>query len=555
VKKKDHAVFMLVMAALLCVLCSCGKELAGGSSDSGNARVAAVVYTKDGGRAAGASVIVCSGNYLSGIQNDSTQANGASIRKTMTDDSGRFSIDSVDSGDYFIEVNDRVSSAALSEVIVPLHPNRLITYVDTVRPFAGIAGNSGRSNAPSEERSLLAYGIDRRVPIDSAGNFSLVNLPAGTFRFRIVSSDAAVGPVDIDGMALTSGKTLSVPFMEWRHRVRMLLNTAASGADVKGDVRGFPVLVRLTNANFPFGEASAGGTDCRFTKSDGAPLPFEIEQWDVLKGQAAVWVKTDTIFGNDDAQYLDLYWGNPRAALLSNGKAVFDTADGFQGVWHLSETVLDSAKDATSNCFNGTSQGMDAGAVAGGMVGAARSFNGVSTGISIPNSASGKLNFSEDDYYSVSAWVYCDFLDSISQVVISKGDEQYFLCSVYKSLNSSLWNFDEFNDGIGWEVSSWPVSSKTWVYIIGVRKGQAQFLYINGQLVDSTIELTPALKPRIESFDVAIGKFMRTDPNEDARLFHGIIDEVRIHNVSLSADWIRLCYMNQRSDDKLVMFK
>jgi hypothetical protein len=37
--------------------------------------------------------------------------------------------------------------------------------------------------------------------------------------------------------------------------------------------------------------------------------------------------------------------------------------------------------------------------------------------------------------------------------------------------------------------------------------------------------------------------------------FKGMLDEVRISSGACSADWIRLCYMNQKSDDALVVFK
>jgi len=37
--------------------------------------------------------------------------------------------------------------------------------------------------------------------------------------------------------------------------------------------------------------------------------------------------------------------------------------------------------------------------------------------------------------------------------------------------------------------------------------------------------------------------------------FKGKIDEVRISSAPLSPDWIRLCFMNQRENDKLVSFK
>ena len=37
--------------------------------------------------------------------------------------------------------------------------------------------------------------------------------------------------------------------------------------------------------------------------------------------------------------------------------------------------------------------------------------------------------------------------------------------------------------------------------------------------------------------------------------WNGKIDEVRVEKVARSADWIKLCFMNQREDDKLVRFK
>jgi hypothetical protein len=37
--------------------------------------------------------------------------------------------------------------------------------------------------------------------------------------------------------------------------------------------------------------------------------------------------------------------------------------------------------------------------------------------------------------------------------------------------------------------------------------------------------------------------------------FKGGIDEVRVMSVMPDADWIKLCYMNQKSEDLLVVFK
>lgn len=40
-----------------------------------------------------------------------------------------------------------------------------------------------------------------------------------------------------------------------------------------------------------------------------------------------------------------------------------------------------------------------------------------------------------------------------------------------------------------------------------------------------------------------------------SRNFFGTIDEVRVCRVARSADWIKLCCMNQKEQDALVLFK
>jgi hypothetical protein len=40
--------------------------------------------------------------------------------------------------------------------------------------------------------------------------------------------------------------------------------------------------------------------------------------------------------------------------------------------------------------------------------------------------------------------------------------------------------------------------------------------------------------------------------NEKIYNFSGRIDEVRVNKISLSPDWIKLCFMNQKEQDALV---
>jgi len=135
----------------------------------------------------------------------------------------------------------------------------------------------------------------------------------------------------------------------------------------------------------------------------------------------------------------------------------------------------------------------------------------VSSFISIGNSSNGKLNFPQDGYYSLSAWVYAETLNDGSHVVISKGDEQYFLCSVEESSDGSSWCFTEFNDQAGWMSSTSRATEGQWVLLAGVKNGASQYLYVNGEAVDSSPTLLPSTESRITDFDVAIGKFMEME--------------------------------------------
>jgi hypothetical protein len=91
-----------------------------------------------------------------------------------------------------------------------------------------------------------------------------------------------------------------------------------------------------------------------------------------------------------------------------------------------------------------------------------------------------------------------------------------------------------------------------------VRSGTSQRLYINGERVVDTAALMPGSYARNNGDDFSIGRYGHSviiPYYQGWSYFKGRIDEVRVSSGALTADWIRLCYMNQKSDDKLVVFK
>jgi hypothetical protein len=210
----------------------------------------------------------------------------------------------------------------------------------------------------------------------------------------------------------------------------------------------------------------------------------------------------------------------------------------------LNESDAAIAQDATPNHYNGTPSDTAPTSIPG-TIGLAKRFDGTSNYIRMSGTANSNLNFNEKGHYSISAWVYADTLiDSNNYVVAGKGHEQYYL----KLKNTRVWEFVEYEAFTGWDITDHPATIKSWKYIEGIRDGLNQYLYIDGVLANS-VWTRAATIARNTGDDFAIGTYLRYvsyTTNEGYCPYKGRIDEVRVCSVSHNADWVRLCYMNQK---------
>jgi hypothetical protein len=479
----------------------------------------------------------------------------------ITDTNGRYSFHNIDTGAYNVLATKDLNGTMALQYTVHLNADSVDIFTDTLRKPGAID-----ITLPNGAQAVQGYVYIPGTPIISFFNGNkdslvLAMVPAGTILSVCYSElSSKVTKVIRYDVPVHSGDTTAIANPDWTHSKRLYLNTTPSGANVPGNVFGFPVLIRFTRDNFNFSEAQTNGGDLRFTKADNTPLSFEIERWDPVAGLAEVWIKVDTIYGNDDSHGIVMYWGTSTgslhgsgtlAATSSNGAAVFDTSIGFQGVWHMNGPDAAQVKDATSNGFNGVPYNMPAGSVVNGAIGTGRLFRGDSCYITMPGTAASKLNFPESGVYSLSAWVYADTLDSLYQTIISKGDEQYNL-----EILDSAWEFAEYENKAGWAMSQSPTSimPHQWVHITGVRNQTGQYLFVNGQCVDSVITMLGNGFSRGAGYDLMIGKTNGVLMPGFPYYFHGIIDEIRISNRALGPDWIKLCYMNQKQPDALIVW-
>ena len=139
-------------------------------------------------------------------------------------------------------------------------------------------------------------------------------------------------------------------YSKWAFSKNITIN--AGGLGLTGKVPRFPYLVRLNKTNFDFSQAQSSGQDIRFSRSDGAHFPYQIERWNSTStlDSAEIWVLVDTVY-NNSTQYFKMYWGKSDASSRSNGYKVFETSNGFVGVYHLGEGGTGMRFNSAQECI------------------------------------------------------------------------------------------------------------------------------------------------------------------------------------------------------------
>jgi len=547
--KKAKTFLGIFMVILVCFGCSNQRLVDGGGTEGGNVeKVAGVLMASDGGFAANTQVALIPKQFnpIAGLSEG--------IVLDTTRDQGVYGFSHIDTGVYNIQAVDlnNKTRVFIREIHIAGHSVQI--PLDTLKKTGTIRVQLG-SEAVSTGGYIYIPGSTVVTSfMKNTGSVMLDSVPCGIFpSINYESGQGLDTPAVLaENIAVVSDSTtIIIPYEAWLYSKKLYLNTTASGAGVAQSVTGFPVLVRLSGTNFTFTEAKAGGEDIRFTNSDGTSLSYEIEQWDASGQQAAIWVNVDTVFGNDNSHFINMYWGNVSANQASNSAAVFDTANGFQGVWHMGQTGNSTAFDATANLYNGTPHNMNASSGVAGEIGGAQKFDGISSYFEMIGTSAGKLDFPQNGTYAISAWVLTDTFDLNYHTVAAKGDNQYDL----EIIPSDEWEFAECNNGLGWDMVTTRSPQKTWTYLTGIRNGTKEYLYLNGVLADSTISLSAITALRNTDADIMIGRTKKPSDDTTGYYFKGMIDEVRITSVAPNPDWIKLCYMNQKANDALVVFK
>ncbi len=532
-------ILLTVVAGLsLLAESACTPDLAGATTETTNG-VTGKVANGDATPAVNAIVKLLPSDFNPMVTDTSRRA-----LEDTTDEEGMYRFSRIGTGTYSIiaRKHDKTTSFLKRDIAVQ---DDSVTAVPagTLERSGSITADFSLSQAAAEGYVYIP-GTDLAAPVANNGAMVLDDVPAG-FVSELLFVSAAEEQYNVlrGEVTIVADSTVIVEQPLWGHARRLLLNTSSSGADVAGDVFDFPLLVRLGNSTFAFSEADSGGKDLVFRGRNGKILPHEIERWDPVNGHAEVWVRVDTVFGNDSVQSLMMYWGNPVTSSAAEKSVVFDSAAGYLGVWHLSG----SGNDATSWKHDAeTCTPVDT----EGLIGLGKKFSGedsikIATLLGKPQivtlSAWARLDSTQADGGSEilsigdAVLIRMDYaLNKIGTIgsVQLPGDSTYFNATTGLFFKRTDWHFVSFTVD---------------------QRSATQSLYIDGVDVHTTTdEVTEAINYVGAGKNTYIGIHGN---GKDEFNFIGLIDEVRIYRTALSADRVKLEYMNQKAKDALVVFE
>jgi len=528
--------FYYSIALIFLLLLECSQNIAsGGGGETTNGMVIGTLLTQNNEPASQTRVIL--------IPDTSNPVTAGTVNaEDTTDINGNYLFSNVKPGTYNVQALHLVNRTSTLVMGIQVNDDTVTAPLDTVRD-PGSVKITLTASLKVPNSYIYIPGTTLYTMIDTLDSVAILDsVPAVIL--PSVNHGVTTSPqhsIIRYRLPVKSKETVLVVMPSWQHSRRIYLNTSPSGAGVSENVYNFPVLIRLTSANFNFTEAKLQGEDIRFTKEDNTLLSHETEQWDPVAQKAAIWVKVDTVYGNSSDRFIVMYWANGNASDISSSTGVFDTTQGCAAVWHLNSNCL----DATGNEHNGTNHGA---ADTAGIIGFSKKFSG-NDSISIPGLCGTPSSI------TLSAWARLEQpadsgaeVVSIGNAVLLRMDDTRFnnTFGTMASFHANNTHYDfccgQYHAKTGWHHLVFTINSNTF----------EQKFYVDGVLHDSGTVAFP-----VDYTGVGQNTVIGVHGHDKVNVydFTGLIDEVRFYSIPHSAAYIKLCYMNQKENDALIQFE
>lgn len=518
---------------------SCGS-VSGGSGSSTTNGISAIIYDNTGNIVKNALVRLRPSNYLAGDIDKKHLC-----QDEFTNEDGSFLLHPVDTGNYTIEIVDSLKGVLILRCKIDFKNDFINFGKQYLSPGGILHGNISDTFVSGSEVKI--YGLERNASITNK-EFVFENVASGKYDITIDDNISQMKTIPLlSNVSVYSQESTSVYL---RQNVgqgrRIYINTSGSDLGSEQHLRNFPLLLRLDETNFDFSVISSNAPDFEFFNKSGKYLPFEIELWDQSNKYASIWVLLDTILGGSKNSYIDMYLGKNTKDISRSGKSVFDTSDGYCGMYHLSNTSDSLVVDATILRNNAFQMGIMPNIVLNeGISGKCFKFDGVDdwlfTSENRPITLPGDV--------TISAWVKTRALKDQGIVTIAGvdgkegrrirfmiNDEGYFRFALRDSVPAY--------DSLDWANAVTPnfIADGDWHYLVVVFvQGKEAQAYFDGNLC-ATLDISSIPITTFNLVSIKIGY----DDFRSNSFFDGLIDEVSVVSGVWNPLRIKLMYLNQK---------
>ena len=326
----------------------------------------------------------------------------------------------------------------------------------------------------------------------------------------------------------------------YEHRKLITLNSSQISGST--DHVNFPVMIKLTEADLKStsnggGVVNPSGYDIIFTQSDGSTLlKHELQNYTASTGDLLYWVNLPTLTPTVDST-IYLYYG--KTGIYTDQSDTLTWNSNYLGVWHL-EDLSDAAGAYTLTDHNTAAN-------SSGYLGSAREFDGDGDDL---EELKGGSYLDGLGAFTISLWAKADALgtdkgliygtdpDGLDRRLMIRQDaagEKGGGTNVFRTSSLLGTNNKQRHE------SSNGSATLNWQYLtMAQTDGTATNLYIDGSL-DTPSWSNSRSGTTNKSTKLLIGKGSKDGATSS---WDGLIDEVRISSVELSADWITTEYNN-----------
>ena len=294
----------------------------------------------------------------------------------------------------------------------------------------------------------------------------------------------------------------------------------------------FPVLISHTDPALTAASAkvtNANGYDIVFTDNSGNALNFQLEKYNASTGQIVAWVKIPSITSGTSVTIQMLY-GN--AAITTNQSTTNTWSSGYHGVWHFNGNVNDGSATGVTSVNNATTNTT-------GKIGDARNFVDPTSWVELTNFSNMTAGF------TISAWIYpTDVTRDGQRIFVDDVNNTggYGFSLADEGVAGRLRFYSRGSNPVSLDAPSFILTNNNWYHVAAVADiaGNIKRIYVNG------VERVSQGYANAWGTDVgnaSIGG--ETAAGETGNRFHGNMDEVRVANRALSAQWLATEYNSQ----------